>query len=1141
MSGSDSTDQVRIGVYVCHCGSNIAGTVDVERVALLLSDEPGVVVSRSDKFMCSDPGQELIRRDIQDLGLTRVVVAACSPQMHELTFRRACEEGGLNRYLFQMANIREQCSWIHPAGEPATEKALALTRAAVRRVAHHRSLEPIRTRVNPAVLVIGAGIAGIQASLDIADAGRPVYLVERDSTIGGAMARLDKTFPTLDCSSCILTPRMTSVSHRQNISLLTLTEVHSVQGAIGNFRVRLLRKARYVTDQCTACGDCVKVCPVHIPDAFNENRSTRTAIHRVFPQAVPRTYVIDKQERPPCTEACPIRQEAAGYIALIRDGRFQEAGRLIRKRNPLAFVCGRICYHPCETECNRGYVDRPLAIQQLKRFALDWELAHIGRFDPPAPRASLPERIAVIGSGPAGLTCAHDLALEGYKVTVFEELPVLGGMLSVAIPEFRLPKRLLAMELEAMKAMGIEFHTDTRLGTQLTLDALVETGYKAIFVAIGAHRSVTLDIPGEDLDGVVQGMDFLRRVNLGLITRVGRHVGVVGGGNTALDSARCALRLGAEKVTVLYRRTRAEMAASAQEIEDAEAEGVHFAFLTSPVEVMGSHGKATGLVCMRMQLGEPDALGRRRPTPVPQSEYDLLFDLVIPAVSQAPELSALDADGPYRLALTREGTIGVNAETLQTNIPFIFAGGDAVLGPATVIEAMGAGRRAAESIHKHLRGQPLQDYTTHLVRRALRRGEDFRPHAYAPTYRETGKAPRVESIRLDPALRRHSLEEVEQTFTEEEAMREASRCLNCGVCVECLECERVCQPGAVDHTMKDETLDVDVGQILVTTGFELMDPRRIGEYGYGRFKDVYTSLEFERMLSATGPTGGRILTRAGTPPRSLGIIHCVGSRDVHYNAYCSRVCCSYALKFGQLARERAVGEVTQFYIDIRSSGKRQEEFYCKTLEHGVNVVRGKVAEVIEASDPVAQGGPLVIRVEDTLLGRYREMPMDMIVLCPAMEPRRDAAQLAKILGIRQGADGFYLERHPKLDPVSTMTDGIYIAGCAQGPKDISDTVAQAGAAASRILGIVARGEIETDALRASVDPEACGACAVCLTMCPYGAIGFDRETNSAVVNQILCKGCGTCVAACPAGAIAGSGFSDRQLVAELEGLLAEAD
>jgi heterodisulfide reductase subunit A len=293
------------------------------------------------------------------------------------------------------------------------------------------------------------------------------------------------------------------------------------------------------------------------------------------------------------------------------------------------------------------------------------------------------------------------------------------------------------------------------------------------------------------------------------------------------------------------------------------------------------------------------------------------------------------------------------------------------------------------------------------------------------------------------------------------------------------------------------------------------------------------------MLSATGPTGGKILTRDGKPPRSLGIIHCVGSRDANYHPYCSRVCCSYALKFGQLAQERCVGNVTQFYIDIRAAGKAQEEFYRKTLDSGVTVIRGKVAEVVEAADPASAGATLVVHVEDTLLGRYREIPVDMVVLCPALEPRRDAAALGKVLGIRQGADGFYVERHPKLEPVSTMTDGIYVAGGAQGPKDITDSVAQASAAASRILGTIARGEIETEPLRAFVERSACGACMVCLTMCPYGAISFDRDGGVAAVNQVLCKGCGTCVAACPAGAITGSGFSDRQLMAELEGLLAE--
>ena len=729
--------QIRIGVYICHCGVNIAQTVDVEKVSREMAKQLHVVVSRAYRFMCSDPGQEMIKKDIREYKLNRIVVAACSPQMHELTFRSVCEEAGINRYLFQMANIREQCSWIHDDREKATQKALALVNAAVKRVALHQELEPLKAKINPNVLIVGGGIAGIQAALEIAESGNKVYLVERESTIGGNMAKFDKTFPTLDCSSCILTPKMTSVSHRKNISLLSYSEVEKVSGYIGNFQVQIRKKARYVTDKCTSCGDCANVCPVHVPNAFDEGKANRTAIHKAFPQAVPNTYVIDKQDRPPCTEACPIHQEAAGYVALIKEGRFHEAAQLIHKRNPLPVVCGRVCYHPCETECNRGYVDKPVAIQYLKRFAIDWEIEHNGRFEPPKAEVERPQKIAVIGSGPSGLTCAHDLALNGYKVTVFEQLPILGGMLAVGIPEYRLPKRLLEMELDYMRQMGINFKTDVKFGSDFTLDDLRKQGFQAFFIAIGAHKGVKLEVKGEDLDGVISGVEFLRRVNLGMMRRVGKHVGVVGGGNTAIDAARTALRLGAEKVSILYRRTKAEMPAAVHEIEDAEAEGIQIAFLTSPIEIIGKDGKVEGVRCMRMQLGEPDASGRRRPVPVPGSEHELQFDTLIVAISQSPDLSAMETKSQLKLAESRYGTLEVDPETLQTNIPLVFAGGDVVLGPSTVIASMGAGRRAAESIDKVLSGERLENFKTHMVKPAIRRGEDFRPHAYAPTYKDT--------------------------------------------------------------------------------------------------------------------------------------------------------------------------------------------------------------------------------------------------------------------------------------------------------------------------------------------------------------------------------------------------------------------
>jgi heterodisulfide reductase subunit A len=353
----------------------------------------------------------------------------------------------------------------------------------------------------------------------------------------------------------------------------------------------------------------------------------------------------------------------------------------------------------------------------------------------------------------------------------------------------------------------------------------------------------------------------------------------------------------------------------------------------------------------------------------------------------------------------------------------------------------------------------------------------------------------------------------------------------------CQKCVEACEPHAINHKMEDEEIELEVGQVLIATGFDTFDPTPMTQYGYGRLDNIYTGLDVERMLNATGPTGGRILLKNGQVPRAVGILHCIGSRDENHHRYCSRVCCMFALKFSHLIKERTQGEVYNFYIDMRAFGKGYEEFYARVLHEGANVIRGKVAEVVQAGWSKREEGTLLIRCEDTLIGRFREIPVDMVVLCNAIEPRRDADQIGRLFGLSRSPDGFFLERHPKLDPVATTTDGLFVAGCAQGPKDIPDSVAQASAAAARMLATIAKGAVEIDPVRAEIDEQYCSGCRICNALCPYKAIDYLEEKNVSRVNSPLCKGCGTCVAACPAGAITGSGFTDKQVYAELEGVL----
>jgi len=653
----------RIGVYVCHCGTNIAGTVDVADVrawAEAKLQRSGVVVARDYKFMCSSLGQELIEKDIKEHGLTRVVVAACSPHLHEGTFRTACRRAGLNPYLCELASIREQVSWVHTDKAAATAKAKAVVSGAVERVRENQPLEPLRVPIHPATLVVGGGIAGIQAALEIADAGHRVYLVEREPSIGGHMAQFDKTFPTLDCAACILTPRMVSVGSHPNITLRTWSEVEKIDGYVGNFTATIRQKARFVnTDLCTGCGICQEKCPkIVIDTVYEAGLAYRKAVYSPFPQAVPKHPVVDK---PNCTY-------------------------------------------------------------------------------------------------------------------------------------------------------------------------------------------------------------FLK-----------------------------------------------------------------------------------------------------------------------------------------------------------------------------------------------------------------------------------GK---------------------------------------------CKACQKFCPTEAIDFEQQDQVMTIEVGNIVLATGYDLFDARRIPQYGYGRLANVFTSLEFERMTNAAGPTSGAIVLRDGKrTPRTVGIIHCVGSRDCNYNAYCSAICCMQSLKFAHLVKERTGATVYNFYIDMRTTAKDYDEFYQRVLEEGTLFVRGKVAEVTDAARLLGDEGQLIIQVEDTLAGKQRRIPVDMVILSAALEPRRDSGAVAKKFGISCSANGWFIEKHPKLDPVATMTEGVFIAGCVSGPKDIPSTVAQGAAAAARVLGRIQQGDIELEPVRASVDEAKCSGCRICNDLCPFNAITFVAERAVTEINAALCQGCGTCVAACPAGAISGTGFSNEQILSQIDGLL----
>jgi len=820
--------------------------------------------------------------------------------------------------------------------------------------------------------------------------------------------------------------------------LLTLSEVEEITGEQGNFTAVINQKARHIDlAACTGCGDCAEVCPIEIPNAFNKELDCRKAAFKNYAQAYPGAFTISKLDTSPCTLTCPAGVNAHGYVSLAARGRFKEAMEVILDVLPLPGTLGRICPHPCEENCRRCQVDEPLSICSLKRLVADQQ--DILDVEVACQEAK-PEKTAIIGAGPAGLSAAYHLARQGYKSTIFEALPVGGGMLRVGVPDFRLPPAVLEKEIEFITRLGVEIKYDSPLGPDLSIGDLFAQGYQAVYLAMGAHRGMDMGIPGEEAAGVVQGVKILKDINLGEKPELGKKVAVIGGGNVAIDVSRTVLRMGVEEVTIVYRRTRAEMPAWEDEIEGALEEGVKIEFLSAPQQVLVENGRVAGLRCLRMELGEEDASGRRRPVPIPGSEYDLDVDMVIPAIGQVPALEALS--GAEGVELTRYGTIQTDPVTFETGRTGVFAGGDMQTGPFVAIGAVAAGREAAVSIERYFKGEDLQA------------GREPRDQDMDRNWREIPeeeiKRPRLKMPELPVEERLNNFNEVALGFDPEQGMAEAAKCIACGLCCECYRCVEACQAQAVTrqtHNMEDRRIELNVGAVILNVGAETFDPVGLASYEYASQPNVVTALEFERLLASGGPTMGH-LTRPGDgkEPAKIAWLQCVGSRDINRsdNAYCSSVCCMYAIKESLIAKEHSHNglDCAVFYMDMRTFGKDFEKYYEKAKEEGVRFIRSRVHSITH--DPTGGDQDLYLRYA-TDDGQVVDEAFDMVVLSHGLQISAEVKDLANRLGLDLNAHHF--AQTSPFAPVSSSRPGIYVSGTLTGPKDIPGSVVDASAAA----------------------------------------------------------------------------------------------
>ena len=888
-----------------------------------------------------------------------------------------------------------------------------------------------------AVLVVGGGIAGMQAALDLGDQGFKVYIVEEKSAIGGRMAQLDKTFPTNDCAMCNISPKLVDTGRHPNIKILTNTDLLDVQGSPGNFTVSLRRRPRYInTDICVGCGDCAEVCPISLPDIFEMGLKERKAAYRLYQQAVPAAYAIDKLGTAPCRHACPADQRAQGYISLIAQGRYKEAFRVIKEDNPFPSVCGRTCHHPCENKCTLGMVDHPVNIMALKRFVMDYALAY-GRDRVEPVARTRPEWIAVVGAGPAGLTAAHDLVKLGYGVTVYEALPVPGGMMRVGIPAHRLPKGALQQDIDDILALGVVLKTNSPVKNP---QELLNQGYNAVCLATGISMPEhSLDLEGEDAEGVIPAATFLRKVNIGEPVSIGERVAVIGGGITAMDTAAVARRLGAEKVYLVLDRPRGELPAYQWEIAAVEAEGIDIYERTSATRILSENGSVAAIELAKTGKGMVTGQdGRKRPRLEPGSEFILEVDTVIGTVGQYSDLAYLDSH--YE-------DLTVNTENLTCDIPGLFVVGGRKTGASYIIEAVSLGHKVAGSIDRYLSGSQMKGFERARppVVKFDRQEILDRISSGELTLRE-----RVEPGLLSMEERVTSFREVVLGLTEHQARAEARRCLQCGICSECLSCEYACGVNAIDHNMVEREEQLQVGSILLAPGFKPYNACLSEEYGFGRFPNVITALQFERLLSASGPTMGHIVRPSdGKEPQRIAFLQCVGSRDQTHD-YCSSVCCMYATKEAIMAKEHQPGlDIHVFMMDMRAFSKGYWNYYLRARDqYGIQYTRCRASMLHEDEKSFR----LTLKYLDEANTR-REEQFDLVVLSTGMEIPESVRALTRRINVETDQYGFC--KTEAFNPLQTSRPGVYAVGPFREPKDIPESVIEASGAAAAASCIIA--------------------------------------------------------------------------------------